>query len=205
MPLRARMLYDNAVCHIIQRGNNKQELFRKEYDYVKFKLLMAKYKTVYEFDLYNYCLMPNHIHMLIKIKFALELPKLMQGLLQSFRLHYKREYGSEGHLYQGRYRSKLIEDDTYLLECARYIERNPVRAGISADLSSYRWSSFDHYARGRRDIIITDNPAYAALVGDPAQRMKIYVDYLSEPRTYEEMIDRIFAKSGSDMVKLGNK
>ena len=192
MPTQRRIIYDGAVCHIIQRGNNRQNLFREEEDYGKFLSLIREYKDKIVFELYNYCLMSNHLHILMKIIDEDDLPKLMQGIFQSFRFYYKRKYKYTGYLYQGRYKSKLIEKDSYLLECARYIDRNPLRAGIVKDLSSYRWSSYNFYVYGQKNDLITANPAFVALDDDPEARHEAYREYVLTSRLYEDIIDKEF-------------
>lgn len=117
MPTAGRLICDGAVCHIIQRGNNRQKIFRDNGDYEKFLSLIKECKTRYDFDVYNYCLMSNHIHFLVKISHGRELSRLIQGTFQSFRFYYRRKYKYTGYLFQGRYKSKIIEKDTYLLEC----------------------------------------------------------------------------------------
>jgi putative transposase len=192
MPTQGRIVYDGAVCHIIQRGNNRQKLFREEEDHEKLLSLIKEYKEKMAFELYSYCLMSNHLNILMKIINKNNLPKLMQGIFQSFRFYYKRKYGYTGYLYQGRYKSKLIEKDLYLLECARYIERNPLRAKIVTDLSAYRWSSYNFYAYGQKNDIITENPMYAALGNDPMARQEAYREYVLTSRAYEDIVDKEF-------------
>ena len=192
MPTQGRVIYDGAVCHIIQRGNNKQKIFREDEDYGKFLSLIMEYKDKIAFEQYNYCLMPNHVHMLLKIIKKDDMAKLMQGIFQSFRFYYKRKYKYAGYLYQGRYKSKLIEKDSYFLECARYIERNPLRAEIIKDLSLYKWSSYNFYAHGQRNDIVTVNPLYTALGKDHRTREEAYKEYVLTPRAYEDVIDKEF-------------
>jgi len=192
MPTAGRLIYDGAVCHIIQRGNNRQKIFRDDGDCEKFLSLIKEYKARYGFDVYNYCLMSNHIHFLLKISQGRELSKLMQGTFQSFRFYYRRKYKYTGYLFQGRYKSKIIEKDTYLLECARYIERNPLRAGIIKDLSQYKWTSYDFYAAGRKNGIITENPMYITLGSELNERQYAYRQYLLTDRFYEYIIDDSF-------------
>ena len=190
MPTAAREVYDNATYHIVQRGNNRQSLFREEEDNKKLLSLIKRYKGVFEFDVYNYCLMRNHLHILLKVTCAGELAKIMQGIFQTFRFYIRRKYKYSGYLYQGRYKSKLIDRDAYLLECARYIERNPLRAGIVTDLRDYKWSSYLFYAYGHEDSLITPNPMYVSLSKTPYKRKKLYQEYVLQPRTYENILDK---------------
>ncbi|MFH1791653.1 MAG: transposase [Candidatus Omnitrophota bacterium] len=192
MPKSRRVVHDGAVLHITQRGNNRQKIFRDDKDCAKFISLIRRYKKKFAFDLYNYNLMPNHPHLLMRIMKRKDLPKLMQGVLQSFRFYYKRKYGYTGYLYDGRYKSKIVDNDAYLLDCARYIERNPLRARLVKDLSKHKWSSYLFYAYGRKDSIITENPLYAALGRNESARRKAYREYVLAPRPYEDIIDKEF-------------
>ena len=192
MPANARIIYDGAICHIIQRGNNKQKIFKKGKDYEKILSIIKEYSRRYAFQLYNYCLMPNHLHLLLKIDKKEHLAKLMQGILQTYRFYYKRKHKYIGYLYQGRYKSKIIEKESYLLECARYIERNPLRAGMVKELVCYKWTSYLFYAHSQRNDIITENPLYTTLSLDKLERRNIYNEYVVTPRAYEEILDKAF-------------
>ena len=189
MPRSKRMLYDGAVYHIVQRGHNKDRLFRKIQDYKVFKEIIRKYKRQFIFDIYHYCLMSNHIHFLLKIIKGGDLPRILQGITQSYSFYYRKTYNYSGYVYQNRYKSFLIEDGAYLLECGRYIERNPLRAGIVKDLSQYCWSSYNFYAKGRFDDIITTNPLYRTLGNTAEERILKYREYVLEPRPYEKVLD----------------
>jgi putative transposase len=192
MPTQGRAVYDGAVCHIIQRGNNRQRIFREAGDYWRLLHFISKYKSKYEFDVYNYCIMSNHLHLLIRIPHGKDLPKIMQGIFQSFRFYYRKKYKYTGYLFQGRYKSKVIETDAYLLECARYIERNPLRAGIVEDLSQYKWSTYPYYAYGLKNDIITANSMYTTLGDTSVDSQKAYREYVTINRIYEDIVDRGF-------------
>jgi len=163
MPRSKRLIYDGAIYHIAQRGHNKDRLFKSPQDYMALKQIIHLYKGRFIFDIYHYCFMSNHIHILLKVTNGMDFPRILQGITQSYSFHYRKTYKYSGYVYQNRYKSFLIEEDLYLLECGRYIERNPLRAGIVKDLSQYYWSSYNFYAKGRFDGIITMNPLYEAL------------------------------------------
>ena len=185
-----RLLYDGAVYHIVQRGHNKGRLFKNAKDYKAFKDFIRKYKERYIFDIYHYCIMSNHFHMLLKIREGFALPKVIHGITQSYSYYYRKAYKRIGYVYQNRYKSFLIEDDSYLLECGRYIERNPLRAGIVKDLSQYYWSSYNFYARGRPDDIITENPLYKDMGKVPEEKQRRYRDYVLEARPYDKIVEK---------------
>lgn len=136
--------------------------------------------------------MPNHIHLLFRISVGKELPHLMQSITQAYAKYYKRHHGLIGNLFQGRYKSLYIDKDGYLLDCGRYIERNPLRAKMVGDLSEYYFSSFPYYVKGRKDDILTPNPTYEALAYDPKERMRVYREYVLEERPYEKIVDKEF-------------
>src|SRR3989338_10445832 len=116
--------------------------------------------------------MSNHFHLLIQIMKERDLSRLMQGISQTYAKYHKRLYRTSGYLFQGRYKSFLIEKDEYLIGCDRYIERNPIRAGIVTDLSKYPWSSYNYYANGKPDDIITPDTIYEGFGRTLQERMK---------------------------------
>ncbi len=189
----SRLINDNSVYHIVQRGNNKQEIFKEDEDFERFLSTVKRYIIKYKVELYHYCLMINHVHFLIKIFKKEALAKIMQGIFQSYRFYYRQKYGYVGYLYQGRYRSELVAEDAYLLECGRYIERNPVRADIVKKPDEYKWSSCIYYTSCHKSDIITENPLYGNFENSPKERRQAsYKEYVSVPRPYEEIIDKGF-------------
>jgi len=142
MPRTARITIENAYYHIITRGNQKQSVFLDSRDYQKYLYILKKYKKKYNFKIYGFCLMPNHIHIIIQVENPSELSKIMTGINLSYTLSFNFKYKKIGHLWQDRFKSKVIEKDAYLLECLNYIEANPIRAGLVTSLSEYRWSSY---------------------------------------------------------------
>ena len=192
MPTTRRLICDDSIYHVVQRGNNGQGVFRDDEDYEKFLSLMRWYIKKFAFALYHYCLMPTHIHLLLKVLKKETLAKIMQGLLQSYRFYYRKKYSYLGYLYQGRYRSKIIENDEYLLECGRYIERNPVRARLVESAEQYKWSSGIFYIAGLKNDIVTEDPLYSSFGKNIQERRRFYKDYVSIARPYEEIMDKEF-------------
>ncbi|MFC1621667.1 transposase [Candidatus Omnitrophota bacterium] len=192
MPTGKRLVHDDSLYHIVQKGNNGRKLFKDRKDFEIFLFLVRRYLKKFGVEIYHYCLMTTHLHILLKIFKKEELAKFMQGLLQSYRFYYKKRYGYEGYLYQGRYRSKSVSRDEYLLECGRYIERNPVRARIVKTPDEYKWSSCTFYASGLKNDIITEDPLYGSFGKNAKERQVSYGDYVFTSRPYEEIIDREF-------------
>ena len=185
-----RLLVDNGVYHVINRGHNRYKIFNQLGDYNKYKKIIRHYKAIFNFDLFHYCLMPNHVHLLMRITIGMELPILMQAITQAYAKYYKKQYGLIGNLFQGRYKGLCIDKDEYLLDCGRYIERNPLRARMVGKLSEYYFSSFGYYSRGRKDDILTLNPLYVALSPNPEERIRLYNDYVLPDRPYEKLVDK---------------
>ena len=190
MPRTKRLLCDEGVFHVINRGHNKQFLFNDDEDFSKFKDSMKIYINKYNIELFNYCLMFNHFHLLVKIKKANHLPVVIKGVCQSYAHYHRKKYNRRGYLFQNRYKSIPIDKNEYLLECARYIERNPLRNNLVKDLSEYRWSSYNYYANGQADYIITPNLLYNDFGATSRRRRLKYIQYLTESRPYEALLDK---------------
>lgn len=187
---RKSILEDYGYYHVIARGNGKRALFRYNKDYEYFINTTKQYINKFQINIYHYCLMSNHIHFLIQPIKAMELPIFMQRTLQKYAIYFRNKYDSPGHIFQNRYQCYLIDKDSYLLDCARYIERNPLKAGIVKDISQYPWSSFNFYANGKKDILISnENPAYSNLGQIEQQRQKNYIEYIFETRP-SDLIER---------------
>lgn len=141
MPREARVTTENGCYHVITRGNQKQLVFLNHADYEKYLLILAQYKKRFSFKLYCFCLMPNHVHLLIEVKEPNILNKIMRGLNLSYTQYFNFKYKKVGHLWQDRFKSKIIEKDAYLLGCINYIEFNPLRSSLVSHIEEYRWSS----------------------------------------------------------------
>jgi len=190
MARQGRLLVDGGVYHITSRGHNRYKLFHSLGDYAIYKKSIKDYKEKFIFDVFHYCLMPNHAHILLRVNKGAELPRIMQRINQSYASHYRKSYKLIGNLFQGRYKSFFVDKDEYLLECGRYIERNPLRAGIVTDLSDYKFSSYDFYVNGKKDDIVTPDPCYLELSNDSKERIKLYREYILKKRPYEAIIDK---------------
>jgi REP element-mobilizing transposase RayT len=144
MPRIQREKGEFSTYHIIQRGNERKNLFLRDEDKLRFLDTMAKTREKYNFLVYGYCLMDNHVHLLINDN-GNDISKLMKSINVSYVSYFNRVYKRFGHLFQDRFRSEIIDDDPYLLEVSRYIHNNPVKAGIVEKPEEYRWSSYNIY------------------------------------------------------------
>ena len=181
MPRIVRGLADNIVYHVINRGNGRQEVFHKDEDYEAFIKLIKAAKDRYPVKLFGHCLMPNHFHMVVKPERGEELSRWMQWLMTSHVRRYHRHYGSSGHVWQGRYKSFMIQEDSHLQMVMRYIEGNPVRAGLVPSAQGWKWSSHEE-TLGKRERTLTD----AVPIELPGQWNR----YVDDPFTEKEL-DRL--------------
>lgn len=137
-----RLFIDNACYHTITRGNQRQRIFMDNEDYKQYLQIVRKAKRKYGILLFAYCLMINHIHMLLKGKIPANISKFMHWVNRGYTAYFNEKYGKVGHLWQGRFKTKPIVKDEYLINCAEYIEGNPVRVGIVRDVADFEWSSY---------------------------------------------------------------
>lgn len=149
MPAGPRLLIDNACYHITTRGNQKQQVFFEEVDYRKYLSKIRKYKKKFKFLLYGFCLMPNHIHIIGEPEKPENMAKFMHALSRSYTAYFNLRYNKVGHLWQGRFNSKAIVKDGYLIDCIHYVELNPVRAGVVKTAGEYCWSSYQERVLGK--------------------------------------------------------
>ena len=144
MPRTAREKSSTGIYHVMQRGINRQVLFHDIEDYQKYLQTVNKYHGESGYKIYAYCLMSNHIHLLIK-EGTEDLGIAFRRIGASFVHWYNRKYSRCGHLFQDRYKSQAVETDSYFLSVIRYIHNNPLQAGMANDLAGYRWSSYEQY------------------------------------------------------------
>jgi putative transposase len=181
MPRIARIAPRDHIFHILTRGNNRQDVFREEIDYKKYLEILERYKEKYQFKIYHYVLMKNHVHLVLESQEGGgSLAEIMKGINLSYAQYYKRRYDHIGHFWQDRFKSILVSKDQYLLACGSYVELNPVRAGIVREPKDYRWSSYRFYAYGKKDPLIDEHPIYHELSVDELSRRRRYREFVEE-------------------------
>ncbi|MFA6217608.1 MAG: transposase [Candidatus Omnitrophota bacterium] len=178
MPRTKRLVFPGAAMHIMCRGNNRQKIFNSDGDKSYYKQLMQVLKAENSIEILHYCLLDNHVHFIVRLKLEGNLSKFMKQLGLSYFSYYKKNYGYDGHLWQGRYKSNIIDTDSYLLQCGKYLELNPVRCGIVDMPEEYAFSSYKSYAEGAQDKLITPSPAYMGLADIEDTRRRRYVDFV---------------------------
>jgi putative transposase len=139
-----RIEYPGAVYHVITRGNNRQAIFRDDTDRKNYLERLASYCEQKEVHLLCYCLLTNHVHLLLETPKG-NLSKMMQPFQTSYTVYFNRRHGRSGHVFEQRYKAFLVDKDNYLLQVSRYIHLNPVGAGIVRRPQEYRWSSYRAY------------------------------------------------------------
>ncbi len=190
MPRRARVSLPNIPHHIIQRGNNRQACFYAEEDYQLFLEWLGKYSSEYDCSVHTYVLMTNHVHLLLTPHTDDALGQMMKRLGQRYVQYINRSYKRSGTLWEGRFRSCLTQDEEYLLSCYRYIELNPVRAGMVEHPADYPWSSYAANGMGVANEVITPHRLFKNLGHNDTERQSAYRElfrYQLDPGVIDEI------------------
>ena len=162
--------------HVILRGNDRQDIFRAPADYQRMLDLLFEHSRAQGVDIHAYVLMNNHLHLLLTPQRDQALPKMMQAVGRSYVQVFNKLHARTGTLWEGRYRSTLIQTDRYLLACMAYIDLNPVRAHMVTQPEDYAWSSYAHYTGRRTDRLITPHALYWGLGNTPFAREAAYAE-----------------------------
>lgn len=199
MPRRARLVFANVPMHLIQRGNNRQAFFYHPSDYRRYLAWLREYAASSGCRIHAYVLMTNHVHLLLTPDSCAGPAKLMKQLGQHYVQYINRKYQRSGTLLEGRYKSCLIQTSQYLLECYRYIELNPVRAGMLHHPAEYMWSSYGQNAQGVFDPIIQPHACYESLGIDLCSQRSGYRE-LFRHHLAEGMVDEIRSATNGNFV-----
>lgn len=175
----ARLTLPHHLHHVLHRGNNRQNVFTTTADFERFLQILADYSILWEVAVHAYVLMSNHFHLLVTpLQDNNGLPRMMQALGRSYGRYFNDVNSRSGTLWEGRYRSTLIQADRYGLACMVYTDLNPVRAGVVVDPVNYPWSSHAHYAGHRVDPRITPHAVVWALANTPFAREAAYAELI---------------------------
>ena len=180
MPRPLRPIQEGLIYHVINRGNGRQDVFHKEADFEAFLKALGDLKKRKPFELYGYCLLNNHFHLLMR-PLADPISRIMQSLLVSHTQRYHKRYRAGGHVWQGRFKSPVIQNDEHLLTVLRYIEANPLRAKMVARAENYRWSSYHAHGRGDADELLDRLVLYEQLSPYAAVRQRLWAKKLHLP------------------------
>lgn len=203
MPRTARIKSASGIYHIMLRGINRQNIFEDEEDKEKFIQTLTKCKELSKFEIYAYCLMGNHVHILIK--------EIEEGIDQIFRrigsryvYWYNRKYERIGHLFQDRYKSEPVEDEVYFMTVLRYILQNPLKAGLITKIEEYKWSSYNEYLKVNN--LTEVQVAFEILSKKKEEQKDTFIEYINMPNSdkcleFEEKKNRILDEDVRKLIK----
>lgn len=204
MPRKGRIVLADTPHHIVQRGHNRNAVFIEPADYYYYLKTLQEWKTHYGVRVYGYCLMTNHVHLILDPgNHEGSMGQLMKRLAGRQTRYVNALEHRTGSLWEGRYKSSPIETETYLLACSRYVDLNPVRAGIVAHPRDYPWSSYRHKAGVDTLHWLDEDPAYRGLSVYPKVRQRLYASYVASlpPDGEQAFITQAFQRgqlTGSD-------
>ena len=206
MPRKPRFDITDLPQHVVQRGNNRQPCFRSESDFRIYLDHLRRACETHDCRVHAFVLMTNHVHLLVTQSRLQGLSKMMQSLGRRYVKYFNDIHLRTGTLWEGRYKASLVSNDSHLLACYRYIELNPVRAGIVRHPREYRWSSYQCNSEGLADGLVAEHETYLSLGNDGETRRHRYRELFAldlEPETLAEIRtcangDLVF---GSDQFK----
>ena len=197
MPRKARVLVPNYPHHIVQRGHNRKAVFLADQDYQYYLENLKEWKTELGIKLYACCLMANHIHLVLEPgKDAMNVSILMKRVNGRQSAYVNKLEGRSGALWEGRYKASPIQKDSYLLACYRYIELNPVKAGMVASAADYPWSSYQERILDNGQKLLDYDDQYLELGTTAVERKRRYAEFLesgissSEQKFIQESVSR---------------
>jgi putative transposase len=158
MPRPPRHIFAGQCYHVLNRANRRAEVFHEPADFAAFIQLMAKAQEHVELPLFAACLMPNHVHLVVRPVDDGDVARWMQWLFTTHARHYHEKHGTTGHVWQGRYKHFVVQSDHYLLTLLRYVERNAVRAKLVARAEDWRWGSLNWRLRADSQLALTQSP-----------------------------------------------
>lgn len=206
MPRLPRIDPPGIPRHLVQRGNNRQACFCSDSDRVLYLGILREELTRHGCDLHAYVLMSNHVHLLLTPGAAGQVGRMMQSLGRRYVRHFNDRHRRTGTLWEGRYHACLVDSDEYFLSCSRYIELNPVRAGMVTRPADYPWSSYGANALGVADPLVAVHASYLALGSAAFQRQCVYraiVDESPDPSELDVIREKLRCQTvlGSDAFK----
>jgi len=197
MPRVRRFEIARLPQHVIQRGNNRTACFFEPVDCQRYLVYLREFSLEFGCAVHAYVLMTNHVHLLVTPSELGAVSHLMHAIGSSYVPYVNRRQGRSGTLWQGRYKSCVVNNDRYLLTCYRYIEQNPQRASMVADAGDYPWSSYACNALGRFDPVVTPHDVYLALGPNAEDRARAYREIVGRAVDGEDLTEiRTFMQRG---------
>lgn len=187
MPRRPRLYLPGMPYHVVQRGNNRTACFYRYSDYTVYLDWLSEAGGKYGCAIHAYVLMTNHVHLLLTPAREDSISRVMQSVGRRYVQHINQRQGRTGTLWEGRHKASLVQSERYLLVCSRYIELNPVRAGMVTDPGEYPWSSYRQNALGEGGPIVRSHSVFESLGSDPATRQAAYRELFDERPDLDEI------------------
>lgn len=186
MPRLPRLILAGHPHHVIQRGNNRQAIVHDDADRQRFLALLKDCAVQHRVAIHAYVLMDNHVHLLATPETADGLSQMMQALGRRYVAAFNLRHQRSGTLWEGRFRAALIDSERYLLACMRYIELNPVRAGMVSEPQEFRWSSAAHHLGRAQDPLVVEHSLYWSMGNTPFEREAAYRDLVHQGLSPDE-------------------
>jgi putative transposase len=193
---KARLRIPGLPLHVVQRGINRESCFLSDSDRLVYLSLVEKRAPTFECAMHAFVLMTNHVHLLLTPARVDSASMLMKHVGQEYVQYFNRTHARSGSLWEGRFHSSIVDTERYLLRCHRYVELNPVRAGMVSGPGEYAWSSYQANAWGRASSLIEPHPVYLALGGTPGERIRAYQTLFAEAITQGELDEIRHAVNG---------
>lgn len=202
MPRKPRVSIVGVPEHVIQRGNNRQVIFANDEDMQAYITWLKDAANKFYVEIHAWVLMTNHVHFLCTPQATAAISLMMQSLGRRYVQYFNRRYQRTGTLWEGRFKSSLVQSEVYLLELYRYIELNPVRAGMVADPADYQWSSYQSNALGKETHLLNFHPLYLSL-GETTQQRQTRYRALFKKKVEGKLLEDIRKAANKGLV-LGN-
>jgi REP element-mobilizing transposase RayT len=174
LPRSARRISKSGIYHIMLRGINRQAIFEDDEDIQRLLEAIVRYKEICKYEVYAYCIMSNHVHLLLK-ETEDTISNVVKRISGSYVFWYNKKYERCGHLFQERYKSEAVENDEYFLTVLRYIHQNPIKAGMVKDISTYKWSSYNEYIK--EAVVINRDFVLGMFSNDKAKAIELFCKF----------------------------
>ena len=179
MPRRGRNLSKSGIYHVMIRGNERKDIFLDGEDREKFIDTLAQKKKGGEYILYAYCLMDNHVHLVIK-EGNDSISRTMKRINTSYAYYYNKKYDRIGHVFQDRYRSEAVENEGYLVSVIRYVHNNPTKAGVCVNAEQYSWSSYNLYISQNNNRLVETSEILNIYSKEKEKSIQLFISHTNE-------------------------
>ncbi|MCP4649724.1 MAG: hypothetical protein GY853_06545 [PVC group bacterium] len=214
LTLNKRCIFEGGVYHVIQRAPGRELLFLAEADNLYFLKLLKETVKRFGLDLFCFALMPNHLHLLLKIN-EINLSQAMKNLFERYAYYFNKKYKRKGHVFSGRYRASVCNDNNYFLAASVYIHLNPIKANLTNDVKEYRWSSMNLYAASSKESFVNTDYILSVLSEDINKARRRYAELIAEgseikesawmdKRTEKKVVQKV-SRTVSSMIEHGKK